>query len=154
MPYLIDGDNLLGTWRGRSRSDSERRSLAFEIARFGTRRRRRIVVVFDGSAPPGSHFGTDVHFSGPGQTADEVILALLRDQEDRRGWIVVTSDRSLADQCRYMEAGVERSDNFRKRLARSPTEEKPEREDDVDYWLEQFDRDDGAAGAPTSRKKP
>jgi hypothetical protein len=33
---------------------------------------------------------------------------------------------------------VDRSDRFRGRLAGGGGEEKPEREDDVDYWLDQF----------------
>jgi predicted RNA-binding protein with PIN domain len=138
MAYLIDGDNLLGTWPGRRRSDAERRDLAFEIARFGRRKRRRMVVVFDGAVPPGAAAGPDVHYAGPGRSADAVILEFLRQEQDRRGWTVVTSDRSLGDQCRYMEARIERSDAFRKRLAASPAGEKPDREQDVDYWLGQF----------------
>ena len=138
MPFLIDGDNLLGTWPGRKRSDAERRRLAMELGRFGARQRRKVITVFDGSPPPGSSFGAGVHFAGPGRSADELILELLGQQRDRRGWIVVTSDRSLGDQCRYREARVERSDRFRKRLTRESGEEKPEREDDVDYWLRQF----------------
>ncbi len=113
-----------------------------QLARLGARIGRRIVTVFDGVPPPATAFGQDVHFSGPGSTADQVILELLREQKDRRGWTVVTSDRSLADQCRYLEAGIERSDRFRKRLLRGGDEEKPDREEDMDYWLEQFGEDD------------
>ena len=142
MPYLIDGDNLLGTWPGRRRSDAERRRLAFEIDRFAARLRRRMVVVFDGVTPPGLHLGLDVHFAGGGRTADDVILDLLRREDDRRGWIVVTSDRSLGDQCRYMRAKIERSDLFRRRLTEPSSDEKPEAENDIDYWLKQFG-DDG-----------
>ena len=138
MPYLVDGDNLLGTWPGRSRSDAERRKLALELDRFGLRQRRRVTTVFDGSAPPGSSFGGRVHFAGPGRTADQVIIELLRKQKHRRGWVVVTSDRSLGDQCRYLEARVERADRFRRRLSGDVAPEKPEREDEIDYWLEQF----------------
>ena len=138
MPFLIDGDNLLGTWPGRRRSDAERRRLAFEIDRFAVRRRRRMVVVFDGDSPPGLCLGADVHFAGGARTADEVILDLLRREKDRRGWIVVTSDRSLGDQCRYMRAKTERSDLFRRRLTETRGDEKPETEDDIAYWLEQF----------------
>lgn len=138
MPFLIDGDNLLGTWPGRRRSDAERRQLAMQLARLGARLGRRIVTVFDGTPPPATSFGQDVHFSGAGINADQLILELLREQEDRRGWTVVTSDRSLGDQCRYLEARVERSDLFRKRLLRGGDEEKPDREEDIDYWLEQF----------------
>jgi len=141
MPFLVDGDNLLGTWPGRRRSDAERRGLAFELGRFSVRSRRRIVLVFDGTEPPGGQPGIDVHFSGRGRTADDLILDYLRGVADRRGWIVVTSDRSLGDQCRYLDARLERCDRFRKRLLAQPTEEKPEHEPDVEYWLEQFGDD-------------
>ena len=141
MPYLIDGDNLLGTWPGRKRSDAERRSLAFELDRFAVRRQRRVLVVFDGTPPPGMQLGPGAQFAGPGQSADEVILETLRKQQDRRGWIVVTSDRSLGDQCRYLQARLERCDQFRKHLGEEPDQEKPDREADVDYWLEQFGDD-------------
>lgn len=148
MPYLVDGDNLLGTWPGRKRSDADRRSLAFELGRFAARSRRRVVLMFDGTEPPGGHLGADVHFSGRGRTADELILEYLRRVDDRRGWIVITSDRSLGDQCRYLDARLERCDRFRKRLVAQTTEEKPEHESDVEYWLEQFgdDREEGDRG--------
>jgi len=141
MPYLVDGDNLLGTWRGRKRSDADRRALAFELGRFAVRSRRRLVLVFDGTEPPGGHLGPDVHFSGRGRTADEVILDYLRGMNNRSGWIVITTDRSLGDQCRYLGARLERCDQFRKRLHQETADEKPEHEPDVDYWLEQFGDD-------------
>jgi predicted RNA-binding protein with PIN domain len=138
VPFLVDGDNLLGTWPGRRRSDAERRQLAMELGRMAARERRRIVTIFDGRPQPATSYGTDVHFSGPGRSADSLILDLLREQQERRGWIVVTSDRSLGDQCRYLEARVERCDLFRKRMHKRGEREKPERENDVEYWLEQF----------------
>jgi predicted RNA-binding protein with PIN domain len=141
MPFLVDGDNLLGTWPDRRRSDADRRRLAFELDRFATRQRRRVVVVFDGVAPPGQVLGPDVHFAGRSRSADEVILEMLRREEDPRGWLVVTSDRSLGDQCRYMRARIERSDRFRRRLSNAIVDEKPETEDDIAYWLEQFGED-------------
>ena len=142
MPVLIDGDNLLGTWPGRRRSDAERRKLAMAVGRLAVRERRRYVTVFDGNPPDRSSYGANVHFSGPGRTADEVILSLLREQSDRRGWTVITSDRSLGDQCRYLEARVVRSDRFRGRLRDDAPSEKPDRETDVGFWLEQFGGDE------------
>ena len=139
MPYLIDGDNLLGTWPGRRRSDAERRRLAFDLERFGRSVRREIVVIFDGVEPPGALVGPDVRFAGAGRSADDAILAHLRGRTDRGGWIVVTSDRSLGDRCRWLGARTERSDLFRRRLTGSRPAEKPEREDDLDFWIEQFD---------------
>jgi hypothetical protein len=118
MPVLIDGDNLLGTWPGRRRSDAERQALAVEIGRLAERERRSYLTVFDGNPPDVEPFGAGVRFAGAGRSADELILAILREQEDRRGWLVVTSDRSLGDRCRHLEARVERCDRFRGRLRR------------------------------------
>ena len=142
MPILVDGDNLLGTWPGRRRSDDERRRLAMELGRLAARERRKIVTVFDGVPRPGTSYGADVLFSGRGRTADELILERLRQETDRRGWLVVTSDRSLGDQCRFLDARVERSDRFRIRLRPEASGEKPDREEDVDYWLRTFGNDD------------
>ena len=142
MPFLVDGDNLLGTWPGRRRSDAERRQLAMELGRLAHRWRRRVLIVFDGQPPPETSFGSNVRFAGPARTADDLILEFLREQNDRRGWTVITSDRSLGDQCRYLEARVERCDLFRRRMSSDPAAEKPDRVDDLDYWMEQFGEDD------------
>lgn len=144
MPYLVDGDNLLGSWPGRRRSDAERRELAMQLGRLAHRWRRRVLVVFDGQPPPSTSFGSDVRFAGASRSADDLILDLLREQDERRGWIVVTSDRSLGDQCRYLDARVQRCDVFRKRISAASETEKPDRVEDVDYWLEQF----GEGGDP------
>jgi len=141
MPYLVDGDNLLGTWRGRERSTAERRDLAFELGRQARRWGRRLLTVFDGREPGGAGFGADVRFAGPERSADELILSVLREQQDVRGWIVVTSDRSLGDRCRHLGARVERCDVFRKRLREESGPEKPQTEPDVDLWLERLGRD-------------
>jgi predicted RNA-binding protein with PIN domain len=142
MPRIIDGDNVLGTWPGRTRSDAEKRQLVREIDRLVRRERRRIVVVFDGTAPPGVSYGTDVYFSGPGRKADAVILDLLRSQSDVRGWSVVTGDRALADQCRWVGASVEAVAGLRNRLEIEGAGEKPDAAGDVDYWLGQFGGDE------------
>ncbi len=141
MPRIVDGDNLLGTWPDRKRSDAERRSLVHELGRFAARERRRVVLVFDGESPTPYPPGSDVIFSGAGKSADEVILSFLRKQEDRAGWTVVTSDRRLGDQSRWLGAKVERCDQFRRRLAEIGEEEKPRRSEDLDEWLRIFGAD-------------
>ena len=126
MPRVIDGDNLLGTWPGRSRSDADKRALVREVDRLMRREKRRVVVVFDGSPPPGVSCGPDARFSGQGRTADSVILELLRHESDPRGWTVVTNDRSLADQCQFVGAKVEGARAFRLRLQSDAAGEKPD----------------------------
>jgi predicted RNA-binding protein with PIN domain len=142
MPWIVDGDNVLGTWPGRTRSDAAKRLLVREIVQLERRGRRRIVVVFDGTSPPGVSYGTDVHFSGPGRKADTLILERLRKEADPAGWTVVTGDRALGDQCRWVGAKVETPATLRKLLESEQGGEKPEAADDVDYWLKQFGEDD------------
>ena len=142
MPRVIDGDNLLGTWPGRNRGDADKRALAREVDVLRREEKRRVVLVFDGSPPPGVSYGADVLFSGLGRKADAVILELLRHESDRRGWTVVTNDRSLADQCRFLGARVEGAKAFRDRLGREAASEKPEAGEDLRYWLEQFGGDE------------
>lgn len=126
MPRLIDGDNLLGTWPGRSRSHADKRALVRQVELLMRRERRRAVVVFDGSPPPGVSYGRDVLFSGKGRKADAVILELLRGWSDERGWTVVTNDRSLADRCRFVGARVEAARVFRERLLLDPAGDEPD----------------------------
>lgn len=138
MPLIVDGDNLLGTWPGRRRSDGERRTLAFELHRWARERGKRVVVVFDGVAPPGTTAGRDVLWSGAGRRADDVIVERLRRERDPRGWTVVTSDRALGDRCRHLGARAQRSDRFRPELTSESAAEKPDHEPDVEGWLQIF----------------
>ena len=125
MSRIIDGDNLLGTWPGRSRTDADKRALAREVDGLRREEKQRMVVVFDGSLPPGASFGKDVRFSGKGRKADALIIELLRQESDTCRWIVVTHDRSLADQCRWLGARIESVRDFRERLVRETTGETP-----------------------------
>ena len=137
MPFLVDGDNLLGTW-GRPRSDMEKGTLAAELGRFARSAGRKLTVVFDGPPPVAGAERPGVVYSGAGRDADGVILERLRGEKNPRGWIVVTDDRSLADQSRWLGATHERCAAFRERLRGAGEDEKPEHEGDVDYWLAQF----------------
>ena len=138
MPRLLDGDNLLGTWPGRSRSADDKRALSREIDAFVRRDGRACVLVFDGMRPEGVGFAADTLFSGPGRTADALILRRLEEAQDPRGFVVVTADRSLADRCRALGARIESPRDFRTRLSGGSGGEKPAKENDVDGWLETF----------------
>jgi predicted RNA-binding protein with PIN domain len=116
MAYLVDGDNLLGTWPDRRRTDAERRALADELARLARHERRRCVVVFDGYAETTPPEDVDVVFAGRSRSADDAILERLRHESAPGDWTVVTADRSLGDRCRHLGATVVRSDRFRRRL--------------------------------------
>jgi len=143
MPRIVDGDNLLGSWPGRERSDGARRELAREIFRWSQGRHRRTVLVFDGPQPPVPPPTSDVHFSGPGKSADDWIMDFLQKQPDPRGWTLVTNDRRLADQGRHLGARIERCDQFRRHLLQRQDGEKPEGPVDVEDWLEFFGGGEG-----------
>jgi hypothetical protein len=138
VPWIVDGDNLLGGWPGRSRSEADKRRLSGEVARLAVRMGGRdVLLVFDGRQPEGVAFAGQVRFPGQGRSADDLILERLRGSPDPRGVTVVTDDRSLGDQARHLGARVERCAAFRERLA-APASEKPDAADDLDYWKDVF----------------
>jgi len=126
MPFLIDGDNLLGTWPGRGRTARDKRDLVRRLARLPAAG-EHVVVAFDGFGSTRSLPGVIVTFSGAGSSADEALLDRLRTEPVPAAWTVVTSDRSLADRCRHLGAEVLRSDLFRRQLAdpAPPSESSP-----------------------------
>lgn len=91
-----------------------------------------ITVVFDGKGNPGGGAaprggGIQVLFSR-NETADDLLLRLLRGE--RRGAVLVTSDRALGAAARESAGAVLRSGEFADRLAQAQwmEEEKPEEE--------------------------
>ena len=76
----------------------------------------RFLVVFDGAGSGGKVSGTgrvEVRYSRAGQTADDVIKAIVEDQVERRDRVaVVTADLDIARHARAMGANVSISDLF------------------------------------------
>jgi hypothetical protein len=137
VPRIVDGDNLLGGWPGRSRGEADKRRLSHEVARLARQEGRDVLLVFDGPAPLAVAFGGLTRFAGQGRSADDLILEHLRAQQDPAGWIVVTDDRRLGDQSRWVGARVERCETLRARL-RQGEDEKPSEPDDLAYWKDVF----------------
>ena len=109
MPWLLDGNNLIGG----SDRESVRRA-ALSLARS---ERVRIHVFFDGAPPAGS---TDVERLGPVEVryvgnADGAIVAFLRGRG--RGWRVATDDRDLGRRVRAEGAEVVAAAAFWERVA-------------------------------------
>lgn len=137
MPILVDGDNLLGRWPGRARSQGQRVLLSHELQRAARRMGSRIHVCFDGSRPDGIGVAAQSHWSGADSSADEWIVAFLENEKDPKSWSVVTDDRPLGDRCRWIGATIRGCRDFRLRL-QGEVPEKPERENDIDYWIDTF----------------
>jgi predicted RNA-binding protein with PIN domain len=155
MPYLVDGNNVMGQRVGwhRDRAGARRRLLD-DLARFASRRRVSVMVVFDGA--PEKHFadgasyrGVRVFYAARGSNADERIKQMVDASRERRTLQVVTSDRALADYVRRSGAQVIRSGEFRRRLddvgaeslgERSPrgTSRRGDDQTELDQWMRYF----------------
>jgi len=154
MPYIVDGNNVMGQKPGWHRDRQKaRRTLLEELARFARARKARVTVVFDGApdrdAPEGSAFhGVKVLYARQGSDADSRIESLVESLPDPRGITVVTSDRRLAFAVRASGARTLRSGEFRREVERalssSPQSDGEDYEvGDVNAWLRYFGEESG-----------
>jgi predicted RNA-binding protein with PIN domain len=159
VPYLIDGNNLLGSWGGPpGKGVDGRAEVLRRVAAFCRARGARAVLVFDGrpfrSDLDAQELGpVSVRFPGEGRDAD----SLVRDIVDRHArpaeLLVVTSDKALYSYAKTRGASVLRAHEWnalargaapRVRAARrssADASDKPERETDVEGWLKRFSGD-------------
>lgn len=153
MPYLIDGNNVLGSWGGPREDDDRRGEVVRRVAAFCRARGARATLVFDGGPLRPDLAAQDlgplsVRVPPHGQNADDVIRELVERAKRPADWIVVTSDKALYSYVKTLGATVLRVHEWNaleRRLAtrQSPsTSEKPEREDDVEGWLRKFGADE------------
>lgn len=150
MPTLIDGHNLIGRLPTISLLDPHDEERLTELLRsYRARTGKKITVVFD----PGGDFhlaqtrrsgGVEVVFAPHGSSADVYIARRVRASRNPGGWLVVTSDRKLAETVMGHGARVQSAESFAAEL-HGPTEAPPEwREsppspDEVKAWLDLFE---------------
>jgi predicted RNA-binding protein with PIN domain len=137
VPYLVDGNNVVGAERRGAASDDGRNALAREIADRLRATQARVVLFFDGRGDSVSLGSLSVRYSGA-STADDAIVRevgrALRPQE----MIVVTADRELARRTRDAGGRVTSPSEFWKRFGAPTREPRPaagETRVDVDDWL-------------------
>jgi predicted RNA-binding protein with PIN domain len=151
VPYLVDGNNLLGSWGRSGRPGDRREEVVRRVAEFCRLRRARAIHVFDGAPFRGDVEAPELgrvslRFPEHGADADAVIKGLVSRARRPGELIVVSSDKALYSWCRTQGASVLRAHEWnrleRQLLARGGAEpdaaEKPEREDDVEGWLKIF----------------
>jgi len=158
VPYLIDGNNLLGSWGGPAVPGDGRLEVVRRVAAFCRARGARATLVFDG-APFRSELGdqelgkVSLRFPPAGKDADSVIRDLIEQAGRPAELTLVSSDKALYSFARARGAqawtvrdwnaqargaaprGRQASRTFRKEQAER---EKPERETDVEGWLRRF----------------
>jgi predicted RNA-binding protein with PIN domain len=150
MPYLVDGNNVMGQRVGWHRDKPRaRRALLDELAGFAARKRVSVAVVFDGAPedhfPEGSTYrGVRLHYAARGSDADSRIKTFVEASRERRTLRVVTSDRALADYVRRCGVEVIRSGEFRRMMGAVGAEDstagevKREIEADTAHWMRYF----------------
>jgi predicted RNA-binding protein with PIN domain len=154
VPYLIDGNNLLGSWGGPAVPGDGRLEVLRRVAAFCRAKGARAVLVFDG-APfrpglGGQELGAvSLRFPAEGRDADSLVRELVDAARNPSGLVVVTSDKALSSYARTRGARCLRAHEWnalaRGALPRArraePKGDKPEQEPDIEGWLKRFGRE-------------
>ncbi|UCH96590.1 MAG: NYN domain-containing protein [Candidatus Aminicenantes bacterium] len=157
MPYIIDGDNLIGSFPDIFPEDPKARAkLVYIIRKFQENKKNNVIIVFDGV--PESRLQREdistkfcVRYPPEGDSADDEIKRLLNGLDYFRDVTVVTSDRELKTFARKKGAKTVNSTEFYfelKRISRIywKKEETKKRIDtelsdtEVDQWMKIFER--------------
>ena len=121
MRWIVDAMNVIGTrpdgwWKDRHGAMVH---LVDRLERFVASTGDDVTVVFE--RPPSPLIKSPVveiasaPKAGP-NAADDEIVRLLKEDPDPEGIRVVTSDRALADQARFLNATVEPAEAFRREI--------------------------------------
>lgn len=118
---LVDGYNVTKTGYGTLPLADQRNRLLTSLEGLASRTRAEITCVFDGAdvdTPPAMASPRHVRllFSAPGETADELIVRLVRAEPAGRPVAVVTSDREIVSAVRRAGARAVPSAIFLRRL--------------------------------------
>ncbi len=142
MPYLVDGNNLIGrAGRGKA-SDEDRSALIRELSDRLRRTRARVIVYFDGAGEGVSLGSLSIRFSGS-VTADDAIVRELARSRAPREEMVVTADRDLARRARDAGGRALSPEEFWSRFGSERGAKKPGSTDeprvDVAEWTRFFE---------------
>jgi predicted RNA-binding protein with PIN domain len=120
---LVDGYNVTKRGFGEMSLEQQRLRLVSALGGLAAQSGAEVTVVFDGAEKmvglPSPPRGVRVLFSRKGQTADELIRALVRAEPPGRAIVVVSSDKEVADGVRRHGAYPLSSDTLLRRLSRA-----------------------------------
>jgi predicted RNA-binding protein with PIN domain len=139
VPYLIDGNNLIGLARkSRRPSDEERDALVRELANRLRQTRATATIFFDGPAKRTLTLGP-LSIRCPGGSADDAILKETAATGHPREIVVVTADRELGRRAREAGARLVSPEVFWNRFGRASSSGRgAEGPVDVEDWLRYF----------------
>ena len=144
MPYLVDGNNLLGFLSGKPRPSEEEKQRLLRLISDRLRAvRSRVLVVFDGPSGTGMHESSlgqlSIRYSG-NRSADDVITEIAGRSLAPSDQHVVTDDRGLASRVREAGARTLSAGEFWARFGGRETRSEPAAVD-VQDWIEFFSDD-------------
>lgn len=159
MHILIDGYNLIrqsGVFRSLDRKSLEagRNALIHSLAAYKKQTGHRMTVVFDAweggflTEERDRHGGIHCLYSRKGETADDLIKRMIEGRKEE--FVVVTSDRAIADFASRRGVAAIASPVFESRLQRAETARNGDGRCEKDEPDEE-ERDDGSA-AGTKKK--
>ena len=159
MPYLIDGNNLIGHLPYLDLFDpGSKHRLAVQLSVFQRAKRTKVILVFDGFPEP--ELSSDkfnrkkfpILFPYREQTADTLIKEWIEKQTDSRHLYVVSSDGEIKKFARMKGARALTCEEFSRQLKRTLKKYKDSKVTkkaeklltplEVDHWLEIFSRSD------------
>jgi predicted RNA-binding protein with PIN domain len=150
VPILIDGHNLIGRMPTISLQDpDDEEKLVRVLKSYRARTGKPITVVFD----PGTRFslagshreaGVEIVFAPHGSSADATIVRRMEKIQNPGGWLVVTSDREVADKVARSGARVKSSEDFAAELTDMGSAEGNQTvvhltPEEVETWLSLFE---------------
>ena len=144
MPYLLDGNNLIGLVRRTARpSEGDRAALISEIADRLRKTRARATIFFDGPAGARpSALGALIVRTADGESADDAILREIQRSRVPGELFVVTADRELSRRARDAGAKVTSPKTFFERFGSGepPADGRaPASAIDVEDWMRYFE---------------
>ncbi len=118
MPYLLDGNNLIGRVRRTARPSAEdRAALVAEIAGRLRQTRAKATIFFDGPAGERTSSLGSLSVRVPsGGSADDAIVREIERAAAPGEAVVVTADRGLASRCRDAGAKICSPERFLRAL--------------------------------------
>lgn len=134
---IIDGYNLIGIYH--KDLEKQRNMLIDSLIEYRKKKGHDITVVFDGWKTGGSQEnhsvigGIRVIYSRLGEKADSVIRRIIF--SERRGWIVVTSDRDITAHAWTVGSVPISSEDFMNALERRHIEKEVLYEDDDEEYI-------------------
>jgi predicted RNA-binding protein with PIN domain len=144
MPYLLDGNNLIGQARGVSRpSEEDRGALIAELAERLRRTQAKAILFFDGPGDSRSSLGSlSIRGAGPAGADEAILREIVRSRVPGEN-TVVTADRDLARRAREAGARTASPDEFWRSFGTSNRgkrqgADRDEERVDVADWLKYF----------------